>query len=96
MPRRDGTGPLGQGPMTGRGFGYCAGYDAPESVYGTGRGFGCGPGRGFRRGFRRSPGYYGSIEDYPVDEKKMLKEQTSFFEEKLKAIKQRMEKLEEE
>jgi hypothetical protein len=24
MPRFDGTGPLGQGPMTGRGEGYCA------------------------------------------------------------------------
>jgi hypothetical protein len=23
MPRGDGTGPLGQGPMTGRGMGYC-------------------------------------------------------------------------
>jgi hypothetical protein len=24
MPRFDGTGPMGQGPMTGRGMGYCA------------------------------------------------------------------------
>ena len=24
MPRSDGTGPTGQGPMTGRGMGYCA------------------------------------------------------------------------
>jgi hypothetical protein len=24
MPRFDGTGPMGQGPMTGRGRGYCA------------------------------------------------------------------------
>lgn len=23
MPRFDGTGPIGRGPMTGRGFGYC-------------------------------------------------------------------------
>jgi len=45
MPRRDGTGPLGQGPMTGRGMGFCikeitSGIDAWA-------GFGC------RRGFRR-------------------------------------------
>ena len=27
MPFGDGTGPLGLGPMTGRGAGYCAGYN---------------------------------------------------------------------
>jgi len=30
MPRFDGTGPQGQGPMTGRGEGYCA-VEIPES-----------------------------------------------------------------
>lgn len=39
MPKFDGTGPRGEGPMTGRGFGQCGG------------GFGRGNGRGF--GFRR-------------------------------------------
>ena len=29
MPWGDGTGPLGLGPMTGRGAGYCAGYGVP-------------------------------------------------------------------
>jgi len=29
MPRGDGTGPAGMGPMTGRAAGYCAGYPAP-------------------------------------------------------------------
>ena len=29
MPRGDGTGPTGKGPMTGRGAGYCAGYSTP-------------------------------------------------------------------
>lgn len=43
MPRQDGTGPLGQGAMTGRGLGPCGG--------GMRRGFGRGWGRGF--GFRR-------------------------------------------
>jgi len=27
MPRGDGTGPLGMGPRSGRGAGYCTGYD---------------------------------------------------------------------
>lgn len=29
MPRGDGTGPTGMGPMTGRAAGYCAGYATP-------------------------------------------------------------------
>jgi hypothetical protein len=29
MPGGDRTGPLGQGPMTGRGAGFCRGYDEP-------------------------------------------------------------------
>ena len=29
MPRGDGTGPAGMGPMTGRAAGYCAGYTVP-------------------------------------------------------------------
>ncbi len=44
MPRGDGTGRNGLGPMTGRGLGYCAGYDVPGYVQDDGIGFG-------RRGF---------------------------------------------
>ena len=45
MPRGDRTGPAGWGSMTGRGRGYCAGYDAPGYVNpapGLGRGWGRG------------------------------------------------------
>ncbi len=56
MPWGDGTGPLGQGPMTGRAAGYCAGYSVPGYMnpvggrfWGRGRGwFGRGGGRGWR------------------------------------------------
>jgi hypothetical protein len=44
MPGGDGTGPMGLGPRTGRGMGYCAGYPVP--------GF-ANPGFGYGRGFRR-------------------------------------------
>ncbi|MCF7792040.1 MAG: DUF5320 domain-containing protein [Victivallales bacterium] len=69
MPGFDGTGPLGEGPMTGGGFGYCnpgsaerTGGLAPRGFRGAGRfpgrglgrGFACG--RGYGRGFRS--GYY--------------------------------------
>lgn len=39
MPGGDGTGPMGMGPMTGRGAGFCAGYNAPgftNPVFGRG------------------------------------------------------------
>jgi len=55
MPGGDRTGPMGLGPMTGRGVGYCAGYGVPGYAnpgYGwrfSGRGFGRGGGRGRRR-----------------------------------------------
>ena len=50
MPRGNGTGPDGYGPMTGRALGYCAGY--PNPGFDMGRGMGRGYGRGFARGFR--------------------------------------------
>jgi len=57
MPRGDGTGPTGLGPMTGRAAGFCAGYPVPgymnpvggRGYWGRGRGFwGRGGGRGWR------------------------------------------------
>ena len=56
MPGGDRTGPLGQGPMTGSGFGYCSGSDRAGAAYGPGRGFGRGYGRGFGRSFGRGYG----------------------------------------
>lgn len=35
MPAGDRTGPEGQGPMTGRAAGYCAGYDSPGNMNST-------------------------------------------------------------
>ena len=57
MPRGDGTGPMGMGPMTGRAAGYCAGYPAPGFMNpGPGGGFG-GMGRGWGRGRGRGRGW---------------------------------------
>jgi len=58
MPRGDGTGPAGMGPMTGRAAGFCAGYPVPGYMNPVGgRGYG-GWGRGFRGGgFGRGRGF---------------------------------------
>ena len=67
MPGGDRTGPIGMGPMTGRGAGFCAGYSVPGYAnplpsrglgFGRGRGFGRGVGLGFRGG-RGWGGYRG-------------------------------------
>ena len=70
MPCGDGTGPLGQGPMTGRAAGYCAGFSVPGYMnpipgadwggFGYGRGWGRGWGRGFGHGWGRWAYPYGA------------------------------------
>lgn len=52
MPGGDGTGPMGMGPMTGRGAGYCAGFAAPGFVTRMFGGGFFGRGRGGGRGWR--------------------------------------------
>jgi hypothetical protein len=74
MPRGDGTGPAGMGPMTGRAGGFCAGYPAPGYMNPVGgRGFGFwGRGRGGGRGWRNRyyatgwPGWAGAGVGYPA------------------------------
>ena len=57
MPRRDGTGPMGAGSMTGRGSGICTSTNAVKYGAGPGMGLGFGLacrrcfGHGFGRGF---------------------------------------------
>ncbi len=55
MPNRDGTGPLGKGPKTGRQMGPCKDADPNNATFngrGMGRGFGRRKGRGYGRGYR--------------------------------------------
>lgn len=65
MPAGDRTGPVGIGPMTGRGMGYCAGYgaagyDAPSwASRGPGRRFYGRGGRWGGSGFGRGGGGWG-------------------------------------
>lgn len=107
MPYGDRTGPEGRGPRTGRGLGYCAGYDSPGYTRGVGRGmgrgFGRGRGRGFGRGFGRRAhyddappeSYYVPVyrEPAPEDEKKYLEGYVKSLEEELEAVKKRMKEL---
>lgn len=108
MPRGDGTGPMGSGPMTGRGAGYCAGFSAPgyakrlpgagQAGFGLGRGFGRGRGR---CAYPCGAGYRGMPYGIPYrpqttaqQETEMLKERAGAMQEELKAVNERIAELE--
>lgn len=105
MPRGDGTGPMGIGPMTGRGVGYCLGNIMPGNG-GIGTGFcrGTGGGRGFGRMFyltgRPVWARGGNIPAMPggqvFDEKAALKNQEESLEKQLKQVKDRMKEFDTE
>lgn len=63
MPGGNRTGPRGQGPMTGRGLGYCTGFDSPGFTVDQGYGFGRSYGR-FSRGRGRGYVRAGYIDPY--------------------------------
>ena len=96
MPGFDRTGPLGQGPMTGRRRGWCADDEPGSTGYGWGFGRGLGRGRfgGWGRGgglgFGRGFGFFGygrnpeaSDEESVKNEINFLKNQISWLEKML-------------
>lgn len=89
MPRRDGTGSMGMGSLTGKGTGNCAGYASNQF---TNRAYGCGRRAG--RGFRGMTCYAGTTGRQELDEKSQLKNQESFLEKQLQSIKERLKGLE--
>lgn len=88
MPRGDGTGPMGQGPMTGRGLGYCAGYPSPGFMQP-----GFGRGRGFRRRFYRYPIPVEPIRLTKQEQRKILEEEKKELELELKSIQEKLKEL---
>jgi hypothetical protein len=92
MPRRDGTGPMGVGSMTGRGAGICR--DATSVNYGAGPGSGFGRGQACRRGFGR--GFGRGFADRQISsktQKELLTEQKTMLQERLEVIKDQLENL---
>ncbi len=95
MPGQDRTGPMGQGPATGRGFGPCgAGFGFRR---GCGRGFGWGAGRGFGGGFgfRRFWGQASQpVELSKEEQKKILEAEKEEVEQELKGINEKLKEFE--
>ena len=101
MPKLDGTGPRGEGPMTGRAMGYCA-ENSSENVN-PNFGLGIGLGRGLRRGRGRSLAGRGigigrgfrwkQVRISPEEEKNFLKNELKALESETENIKKRLEDL---
>ena len=102
MPRRDRSGPRGEGPLSGWGRGDCGGRSGRGSVGGAlgGRGFGTGWGSG-GRGWRHRvwatgrPGWmeWGTSE-VDTDERHRLQREAHVLESELELIRARLERLE--
>ncbi len=75
MPGRDGTGPMGRGPLTGRGLGFCR-VSRPAGRLGMGI--------GFRRGLGNS--FYVGASDRKQDleeQREVLKDQLDWINQEL-------------
>ena len=104
MPGGDGTGPLGEGAMSGRAAGTCAGFGMPGSAnpapgrgfgmgFGRGRGFG-GRGGGGGRGWRNMFFATGLPGWMRFGGKQALKTQAEALQSELDFIKKRLEDIE--
>jgi hypothetical protein len=88
MPQGDRTGPNGQGPMTGRGRGYCVGSNMPGSSFSC-RGF--GRGRGFAWRARAMP--VQPVVMTEEQEKKVLNQELENLKQETKEIEERLKEL---
>ena len=105
MPGGNGTGPMGMGPMSGRGAGFCAGNGVAGyagGFCGMGRGAGLGRGNGRRNmflatgltGWQRATGGAPALAvPTKAQEVDALKGQAEYLENALAEIKQRMQGL---
>jgi hypothetical protein len=92
MPRRDGTGPMGAGSMTGKGLGLCTGANAAKNGAGLGMRFGLGFAcrRGFGRGFGRG---FEINQTSSKTEKELLNEQKTMLQDRIEIIDKQLENL---
>ena len=82
MPGGDGTGPAGQGPMTGRRMGYCAGFNMPGFMN-----------PGFGRGFGRRFGFGRFFQPIMQPQTITETEEKEILQEELKALKREIDEI---
>jgi hypothetical protein len=103
MPGGNRTGPMGAGPRTGRGLGYCGGYDAPgfeNLAFGPGMGWrhGWGGGFGWQHRFfavgRMGWGYPRYAPPTQEETLQALKSEADWLKGQMEAVNKRIEELE--
>jgi len=97
MPGRDGTGPMGAGPATGWGRGFCRGGGAFGRGAGYGAGYGWGRGGGRRLGAAFAPGAHRRAGWWhaapPADERSLLESEEAALRAELEAVQRRLGEL---
>ena len=83
MPRLDGTGPQGQGPLTGRGMGDCTGA-IPVNCFRRGLGLRSRRGMGMGMGWSATDLTPGERKEALKKEKELLKQELEAIEEEIK------------
>lgn len=89
MPRRDGSGPMGAGAMTGRGMGACA--NGQDTHYGNGFRMGLSCRRGIKggRGLGIGRGFFGGFSDVQIskeEQKRILENQKNEIQKRLEDL----------
>lgn len=90
MPRRDATGPMGAGSVTGKGLGNCAISRGVNNNTGLGMGLGFACRHGFGGRLRRS---LSANQGVQKTKKELLEEQKDLLENRLKIIDEQLENL---
>ncbi|SHJ28802.1 DUF5320 domain-containing protein [Parasporobacterium paucivorans] len=95
MPRRDGSGPMGQGAMSGRGLGFCSGATLLGMAFGFGRGYarGMGMGNGSVSGCKRTIGRKFAGQISGMTEKEILTEQKEFLQRELERTEKKLQNI---
>lgn len=91
MPGRDGTGPMGRGSMSGKGFGVCNEANMGGYGVGFGRGLGLGTGFGCKRGF----GGPFAGETVVLSDKEILSNQKELLQKRLDMVSKQLENMSE-
>ena len=91
MPGGDRTGPLGRGPITGKGFGPC---NAGRGRAGLASRFGFGPGRGRGFGLRQGLGINAGFNQYDTKtQQELLAEEKEMLQERLNQVRKQLENM---
>lgn len=96
MPGGDRTGPLGRGPLSGRGCGPCRSVGPRNYGYDCGYGYGPGYTRGYGRRFTSRRGGYYPYEEVALEDREILELQKKELQARIKFIDKQLEELSEE